>query len=198
MAIWQDKGGKLAALTRCPICESPMKNWHQYRPNWTMVQICFKIIEMLQGGAKHIHIKDKITKVPIEHRDHTLVGEVVGNYAKMMYLGLITRCTEEGDLLEQFTPPSERDDEGLGQFTITPAGYAFVMGNEALQPGVVRVKNKKIISVPENEEERAWVHDVVAGDRERHDTWLDAKGKFVLTFPQDLLPPLPDIVNQER
>jgi len=187
---WEDKGGKLAALSRCPVCNHVMKNWHQYKPTWTQVQFCFKIVEILSQENKHVHIKSSLSKLPLQDRDHALTGDIMNHYSKMLYLNLITRCDESGTELGHFVDIDERDDSDgkYSRFTITKQGYEFITGKEALQPALVRVKEKEIIDVPENRESKVWVREIVGNDRDKNDAWLDAVGRHRLYFPAELLP----------
>lgn len=197
MDVWKEKGGKLAALTRCPVCERPMKNWHTYKPTWSQVKICFSIIEILKQGHKHVHIKTTLNLVPIKHRDHTVSGVVMSHYSKMMYMNMVARCNKNGEILGHFVPPSERDDRGLGQFTITKEGYDFIHGKAALCPGKVRIKDEKIIDVPELRNTKVWVHELfeeAENGTEMQDEWMDSKGQFTLFFPEEFLPP-PDTIS---
>ncbi len=200
MKIWEEGGGKMIELSRCPICEGPLKNWHTYKPTWSQVRCCFQIIELLKQGHKHVHIKTTSGLVPIEHRDHTVTGLIMSHYSKMMYLNMMARCDEDGKVLGHFVPPNERQDEGMGQFTITREGYDFVHGKAPLCPGLVRIKYEKIIDVPENRNIKTDVRDLLQGKSKqvdyqgRQDEWMDSKGKHTILFPEQFLPPVQGIM----
>lgn len=172
--------------TRCPVCNKALKNWHQYGPSWTMVQICLDIIRILASGHKHVHIKADLQSATAGHENHTVVGRVVNNYSKMVKLGLITPCDEGGNPLDRDDPRTRGGKHA--RFTITKDGYDFVMGKKNLSPARVRVKNDTIIDadLPEIKGSSVHVNEVRRYDE---DAWLDATGKYTLPFPDDLLPP---------
>jgi len=199
MDAWKDGGGKMIELSRCPICEGPLKNWHTYKPTWSQVQCCFQIIEILKQGHKHVHIKTTSGLVPIEHRDHTVSGLIMSHYSKMMYLNMMARCDEDGKVLGHFVPPNERDDEGLGQFTVTKQGYDFIHGKAPLCPGLVRTKFEKIIDVEENRNIKFDVRDLLKGKEKqaREDEWMDSKGRHTISFPDEFLPNVQGIMFED-
>ena len=200
MKAWKDGGGKMIELSRCPICEGPLKNWHDYKPTWSQVQCCFHIIELLKQGHTHVHIKTTSGLVPIQHRDHTITGLVMSHYSKMMYLNLIARCDAQGKVLGHFVPPNERDDGGLGQFTITKEGYDFVHDKAPLCPGIIRTKFEKLIDAPELRNVKFYVGEMFEGKdgQGRADEWMDKKGKHTLSFPEEFLPSVQGIMFEDE
>ncbi len=172
--------------TRCPVCNKALKNWHQYGPSWTMVQICLDIIRVMSAGHTHVHIKADLQSATTGHENHTIVGRVVNNYSKMAKLGLIAMCEEDGGTVDR-NDPSVRGGKHA-RFTITKDGYDFVMGKKPLSPAKVRVKNDTIIDADDPEIKGSSVH-VNEVRRYEEDSWLDATGKYTLPFPEDLLPP---------
>jgi hypothetical protein len=168
-------------LTRCPVCNKPLKNWHQYKPTWTMIQIALEGIRVLSDGHKHFHIKADIHSAVSGHENHTITGRAVNNYSKMSKLGIIALCSEQGTIPEDGDVKSGR----YACYTITKKGYDFVMGKKPLCPAVVRVKNDQVIDVPENRDTTVNVSDIRQYDE---DSWLDATGRYSLVFPEDLTP----------
>jgi hypothetical protein len=146
MKAWEEGGGKMIELSRCPICEGPLKNWHQYKPTWSQVRCCFQIIEILKQGHTHVHIKTTLGLVPIAHRDHTVSGLIMSHYSKMMYLNMIARCDEDGKVLGHFVPPSDRDDDGMGQFTVPSKGTTSSMGRPRFLRGLLGSSSKKSLT----------------------------------------------------
>lgn len=183
---------KMAALTRCPICNEHLKPTG-YKPSIVQVDFCFRIIEMHQNGLNHVHIKSSLKKVPPEHRDHTIVGDITNHYSKMLYLGLIERCDEDGNPLDHFAPIDERDDgDGkLSRFRVGKAGYDFVHGKRAINR--VSILNERVVNVEEDKEVQYKVEELKHFEKRG---WQDDCAKYTLAFPEDILDAPPVAVLQ--
>jgi len=178
---------------RCPACNSHLKEWYEYKATYTQIQFLFEIMDMMQTTkSNHVHIKSSSKKVPLEHRDHTVIGDIQNHYSKMMYLGLLERCTDAGESLPQFSYSADNDDMmeesgGVPCFRIPDKAIAFVLGREPLRPAIVRVKNLQILDVPENRESTMWVRDVYSRSKkhgaEREQDWLNRSGQMAIHYP---------------
>jgi hypothetical protein len=185
---------------RCPACNTNLKQWYEYKPSYTQVGFMFDIAEQMQRtGSPHVHIKSSLKKVPIEHREHTVIGDITNHYSKMMYLGMIQRCTEDGKPLPQFSHDNgEEDDQekrddrkgGVPCFNMSQKAIDFLFARVPLQPAIVRVKNTQILEVPENTTSTAWVRDVYSKTakeaQEREQDWLNRSGKMAIFYPSAL------------
>lgn len=183
---------KMAVLTRCPICNKHLKP-QGYKPSIVQADLCFDIISMHQNGFTHVHIKSSLKPVAAEHRDHTIVGDITNHYSKMLYLGLIERCDEDGNALEHFAPIDERDDgDGkLSRFKVGKVGYDFLHGKRAINR--VSILNQRVVNVEEDKDVEYRIGELKHFEKRG---WQDKCAKYTLAFPEDLLDAPPVVVLQ--
>ncbi len=182
----ESDGELMKQLSRCPVCNKAIRNSHSYSPSWRMTQIAIQGAQVLNQGHKHFHVKPSIHSATGGHENHTLTGEVRDNLSKMLYLDILTRCLEDGSRIAHFSRVEDRDelDGKNARFTLTQAGYNWVMGTASLKPGRVTVREQIIIEQDENAEIVSWVKDV---DKFEEDAWDDGRARCSLSFPGSLL-----------